>query len=239
MLPSCLKEDSIYHIDDKNLPIVSLDNNIQIENNFIKIKGSVVDAGSSNLLRFGHLWGVSPALSFNENNFIDYSEFYENYNSFETIIQSYDNSMPMYYRAFAINEAGISYSQTKQICPELYYDRYEIISESIEDNKINPGETVIIRFYIKNNSPINSVSSNIHSITQSIFFTYINPISNIPLTPNTVSYFSNGSFFDVEITMAQGANAFIEFQIYVMDWCENQLIDLKDINGNNPRLNIN
>lgn len=243
LLLSCekLEENSIYHVSDENLPVVSMIKDSEIDEGLLVFFSTVEKSDPSKLLRYGHLWGHSSELTFSNNSYFDFSEFdYSDVQvdpiKFETTTINFDRNQKLFYRAYAINENGINYSLVQPLCSSVYFDYYEIIEEDNNDNKINPGETVKLRFFLKNESIINSVNTKITEVVNfSSFINYIDPFVDIPV--NFINY-ENSSYIDLEISLTNGASQFIELRFFMVDDCNPNDIDLKGKTGDDIRIEI-
>lgn len=244
-LTSCGKYEmnSIYHISDESLPFLMTSPNAKTEGSFIKIESKVIESDPTKLLRYGHIWGFDSSLSFKDS----YINFDENeYNKLQNESIEFDSNIlvenrrkKLYIRSYAVNEIGLVYSNVQSVCSDLYLDRIIIIEEENNDNKINPGETVKLRFYFKNQSLIQSISPKVRTITKSSnFINSVTPFRNIDFS-DTIVGLNNEAFVEATFDLASNANAFIEFQIFVIDECFPEGRDIKDINNNNLRININ
>ena len=241
---SCKKyeQDSIYEPTTENKPVVH-SVNYSINGEFVTFNSKIVSGGKSNLLRYGHLWGSSSTLKFINNQYLD-STVYPVTNAivfphdFETVTNNFEHDKTLYFLPFAINEAGISYGDPIAIMPQLFFDRYEIIQEQINDKKINPGETVKLRFYFKNISPINSVGTKIESIVElSDYIVSVSPLQNINLNPQLLSQ-GNESYADAQFVFSNNSSAFIEIEIILVD-SNGKKTNVKQIDNKKIRININ
>lgn len=202
---SCKKHEpnSIYEPTEDNKPHVQ-NSGFTINGDSLAFLGKIADIGNSELLRYGHLWGDQQTLNFigtqyRDSSITEVANFKLDPIPFVSKTINFDKNKTLFFVAFAINEAGISYSVVQSVYPNLVYERYEIIQEQNSDNKINPGETVKLRFYFKNTSPINSLGTRVSLISNSSsYINSINPLQNIVCSPQIITNF-NESFIETEL----------------------------------------
>lgn len=240
---SCSKyeQNSIYHID--KLPILQTDKEIEYNGDSIRFSAQIISSSDSKILRYGHIWGHDSLLNFNNmrfksNSIINVKDFYSLPIDFYKTTNNFDRNKALYYNSYAINEAGIAYGQEYKICSEIYFDRYSIIQESVIDNKITPGETITLKMFFKNKSPVNSLSTRIHDIPQSNFLSVLTQISDINLTPNIISQ-SNESNIIVTFKIASNVNSVLDFKIFIKDDCSDKIYDVKTFDKKNLKFIIN
>lgn len=237
------KQDSVFHIDSNNLPVVINASQAQFTGDSIKFLGNITYSGASKLLRYGHIWSNSPILDFVNTPQFKFKQYlapdiYPEQIPFANTTKDFDKTKVLYYNVFAINESGISYGATVQsVCSDVYFDRYIILEDPNGNGKIDPNETVKLRLFFKNRSPINSISPKIESIPQSNFLPSIVPTTNISLYP-TIIYQNSESYADVKFTIAAGATSQIQLTVLMIDACSTAPKDIKDKDVKNITLTI-
>ena len=225
LLRCTYKEDSVYSIKEENLPKLG-STRIDVLDDSLVFSSSIVRTGRSSLLRYGHIWGDTPDLSFADGIFFNYSEvqfsgFQEEPFNFRTYAtdMSIDKNSPMYVMPYAVNEAGISYGLVNEqsICSNLYFKEYQIIEEENGDGKISPGEIVKLKFWISNNSLINSVSPLITTVKKSSNYVIsVTPFQNISVIPNVITNHLDG-FFISEVQLASNATNPLVVEVFIRD----------------------
>lgn len=248
--------DSIYHPTIENKPIVEIETEYESTDDQVTIRGTIVtssleennDKRKPELLRYGHIWGhvgsnTNCLLSFDNNNYINFSSYeYDGIPDrnieFDTEISKSIIEDDFTVVAYAINEAGISYSNCVDVFAEVYFAGYEIVEEENNDNKINPGEELKLRFFISNASSIKSQGTSILEVNEfSGFLDYMEPRRNIEVMPSNIEK-SAISSMEVFTRVTTNARGFIEFEIKAID-SKGRITSLRQEDGSLIRIDIN
>lgn len=223
LFSSCYKDDSIYRPIAENQPEVGVNNNFSIDGNAIIVTGEIKRSGAAALLKYGHIWGTSSKLDFIDKQYSGYQEVKHSQNasiptSFQNRITNFDINKILYVASFAINEAGISYSSPIQVSSNISYTRYEILQEGVNDKRITPGEKIKLRLYFANKSPINSISTQVKSISRlSDYIVSIVPNENLTFSPRNLLTNIGEYTIDLELTIASNANGNINLEATIIN----------------------
>jgi hypothetical protein len=217
LFSTCYKQDSIYHYVESNLPKVE-NLTLSVTNGCIDMPSKVSKNDVSELLRVGHIWGTNSSLKFADNKD---SKFKENKQvsqllpfNFASKICSADveGDKPLYITSYAINEIGISYGSTIQVFPDIEFSKLpQLLEEQNMDKKINPGERVKLKFFIRNKNPVNSLNTKVESLSYSVNeLVSVEPRLNIGFSPSNKIAFGGEFSFDLTIVTAANASGTIE-----------------------------
>jgi hypothetical protein len=207
------EQDSIYHPDPQYKPIVETKPTYTFEGSSLIVNGEVLKNGSTQILRFGHIWNTTNSIDFIGNKF---SNFKEQKNSDQELTRipfsstmkfsELNSDLSLYIKSFAVNEIGISYGSTIEVLPDIEYSRQLLLIEQNTDNKITSGEKVTLRIFFKNKSPINCNSTKIESLIYDVnYLLSVEPRQNIVPYPTTKINYNGEYYFDTNITAASNA----------------------------------
>ncbi len=90
-------------------PQVTIESYSNLTTNSIQISGTLVSTGSAEVTRYGVCWGTSSSPSVGSGNFTNLGDTMEA-KSFESIVTGLQSSTKYYFRTYAENSVGISYS---------------------------------------------------------------------------------------------------------------------------------
>jgi hypothetical protein len=121
---SCKKEqfvvDSVYHFERKNLAHVDVDARVIDPSGDVVLTGKIIEVGPTRILKVGHIWHTSKENLYEEGNRSSFEDslFLKN-QTFKSVIEHTKHNQKFYITSYAINESGISFSDTLLIVPKI------------------------------------------------------------------------------------------------------------------------
>jgi hypothetical protein len=139
-------------------PDIALGSVSDISYNSATIHNTITDFKGFNVINYGHIWGTSPNIDLSNagNNKEEYGAVSAtDDHAFSTPLSGLNPGQTYYFRAFAENQFGTSYSAPKEFttdappAPNLVVQNFSYTEPNGTGN-VNPGETVIFTFYLRN-----------------------------------------------------------------------------------------